>query len=184
MKTYKPLILMAICSFCLTSHASAEEAPSYSYLDLSYSNLSADDNTESLDGFGIKASFDLGNNLFVQGNYENIESDIDIFSGGLGYYLALSPNSNLFVRGDVVHVEVLDFSDTGYGLGVGLRAMLAPNVELAGEYKYTDIDDDDSSTVMGEARYNLTHNFNVGAGYETELDSDLDRWIFSGRLAF
>ncbi len=115
-----------ISSFCLTSHdIGIGGTLLLPYLDLSYSNLSADDNTESLDGFGTKASFDLGNNLFVQGNYENIESDIDIFSGGLGYYLALSPNSNLFVRGDVVHVEVLDFGDTGYGLGVSLRAMLA-----------------------------------------------------------
>ena len=167
---------------------------SYSYLDLAYVNTDIDGVDEDLDGFGLRGSLEVADNIFLFAGYADqsasvFGSDIDYqaYDIGGGYAWSFAPAADVYGRIAYVKAE-LDFpggdvDDDGYSLGVGMRGRVAQQFELEGALNYVDDSDggDDTSLGLG-ARWYFTDQ--LALGVEGEFGDDADTYGIGGRWTF
>jgi opacity protein-like surface antigen len=79
-------------------------------------------------------------------------------------------------------VEIGNFDDNGYGLTVGARTFVTPNIELDGGLSYVDIGKNDETFLNLGASYYITQEAAINVAYRTSNDSDTI--TFSGRYSF
>lgn len=164
----------------------------YTFVEGSYGQTEFDDFDVDGDAIGIGGSFAVTDSLHLFGGYSTADFDggvdMNTLQAGLGYRVGLSDaldvvGSVAFVRGEV---EFLGQSvdDTGYGLGLGLRAMASPAVELSGGVSYVDMGDlsDGDTSIGGGFLYHFTDAFALGLS--AAFGEDTNTYALNGRFSF
>jgi hypothetical protein len=73
--------------------------------------------------------------------------------------------------------------DNGLGLGLGLRALVSPQVELHGGVNYVELSDSGNDTVLGAGfRFNFNEQF--AAGLAGSWGDDVSTYTLTGRIYF
>ena len=168
---------------------------SYNFVDLGYQRIEIDDVAGidvDGDGFGIAGSFEIAENWFVQASYAQADFDFgvdfDQTALGVGYKTGISDRSDVFATVNYLRAEVSasglgSADDDGFGISVGVRAMLSDTFELNGSIGYVDFDDGgDSTSVSAGGLFNLTETFALGLGIE--VDDDVTSYGILGRIYF
>lgn len=177
---------------------------SYDYLEGGYTkatqeNGNADD--FDFDGFTIAGSGKVASNLYLFGDYRQLESDtvantrVDTNTGriGLGYILPINENLHLTAGGGAVFAKFDyegsgsaltpdDNDDTGYFLQTIARAKVLPALEINGGYRYEKVFDEGESTGLVGAVFNITPAIAAIGNYE--FGDDYDRYVLGGRYNF
>jgi hypothetical protein len=173
------------------------EGFSYSYLDAAYVNTDIDRFDEDVDGFALRGSYELTDNVFVFAGYADqgtsvagFDIDLQTYNLGLGYAWPLGKDLDVYGKLGYVSAEadvqgLGDADDDGYSLAVGLRGRAIEQLELEGAVSYVDLSDsgDDTSLDLG-ARWYFTPQFAFGV--EGSFGDDAStyglgvRWNFGG----
>jgi hypothetical protein len=173
------------------------EGFSYSYLDAAYVNTDIDQFDEDVDGFALRGSYELTNNVFVFAGYADqgtsvagFDIDLQTYNLGLGYAWPLGKALDVYGKVGYVSSEadvqgLGDADDDGYSLAVGLRGRAVEQLELEGAVTYVDLSDsgDDTTLDLG-ARWYFTPQFAFGV--EGSFGDDANtyglgvRWNFGG----
>jgi hypothetical protein len=158
----------------------------YTYVDLSYISVNADGWDDDPTGGSIAGSYGFNENWFISAGFGHatghalgVDIDQDVFSLGVGYHYPMSPMADLVAGLSFLRLEVssdaLGASDStnGHEIDVGVRAMLAPQFELAGGVSFVDYEDLDSDTVLGvQGVYYPSTNVGLFIGLSTSSDAD------------
>lgn len=134
---------------------------SYDYVQLEYAATSPDEGPDS-DGFAAAFSHLFNDRAFVVAGYDQQETDelpapatgslkASLLRLGLGLRGPMSGMADMFgvasvIRGDASgtgSLSGIDESDTGFGVEVGIRALVAEPVETLVSVNYEDLFDDD-----------------------------------------
>ena len=197
----KLLFTMVAASLALPLVAAAGDNVSYSYADLAYVTTDIDGVDEDLDGFALRGSFEITDQVFLFGNYTDQSADaggasVDYttMTLGGGYAWPLSDHTDLYgklgyataeVEVDVPGFGGVSVDDDGFMLGMGLRGRVSQQFELEGAVNYYDFSDSGDDTSLGAAaRWFFTDQFSAFA--EGEFGDDVStygigmRWNFGG----
>lgn len=155
-------------------NANASEL-SYSFIEANYVNNGDFDliSVSDYDGFGLRGSIAFGERFYGVADYSNtsatfaggiFNSDVDIYSAGVGYRHGLSDKADFFTdlsyaRVDIDTDTLLPFSDDGYRLRVGVRGALTDKFEGTIGVTHLDLGDfgDDTALLLaGQFKFNDT----------------------------
>jgi predicted porin len=174
---FKKLLATAILSACAFSSMAA--SPSFNYVEGGYvTDLNSD---LDFDGWEIKGSFELNNDLYMLGSYQRLNTDIgfidvdaNIFSAGLGYKVALTHETALFTELEYINVNIdaknfASDSENGYQFGVGARTMVSDALELKAAAYYQDVEGSEQFIKVGAA-YQLNDAMSVYMDVDTDFD--------------
>lgn len=172
-------------------------SPKWDLVELDYVKIDIDDSNIEPDGFAVKWSSLVTDNIFVTGSYSatrdkinNVDLDYDNWNLGVGYKYSLGKSTDWFGTLSYVDVEAAansrfaatSIDDNGFEITTGLRSMLTEKFELAGEISYVDIGDADETTITAKAYYYVTDNFALSAGYG--IGGDAKELQIGARYAF
>ncbi len=144
--------LLSAASLLAAGSAMAAE-PQWTYLQAGWIQGDGFDDFGKTDGFEVKGSLGFLQNFHAQLSYVDGEISDDDFSSDpdfdgynvlLGYHQAISSSGNTQFVADLNYFDI-DFDgaegfngdNKGYGVGFGLRSMLADKFELEGKVTYT-----------------------------------------------
>ncbi|MEX0740578.1 MAG: outer membrane beta-barrel protein [Pseudohongiella sp.] len=190
----KSVFAIAIAAALGTTTLSAQEL-NYDYIEVGYTAMDADG--LEVDGIGANFSVSLTDDIFLISSIQDLESDeifgakldLQTYSVGLGYRAGLSDVTDAtfsasWMRGEIDgnNFGLGSYSGTGYDLSVGLRHLLAPQLELAGNVTYSDFEGADGTGLEIGALYHITPVISVGVGYNVADESD--GWKAGVRLNF
>ncbi len=177
--------------------ASAAAPPAeirYDYLDLGLTFGEVDSVVRNVDftNFDLSGSWGFHDNFALTVGMGLGELDVfnDVstrtLSIGITPHLALAENIDLVIP---VALEWADadsglFSDddTGYSIGLGVRALLNPSLELTAGVQHVDIFGGSDQSLVGELRWHLNHLFSLGLGGSFGDDASAVR--FAARFSF
>ena len=169
--------------------ASADEF-TYSWLQAGYGKVDFDDIDVDGDGLVFSGSCEINDEFFIFGGYSQTDLDFgidtSIWGAGFGYNTSIAENADLFatVSYEYVEVDVPGFGsedENGFGIGVGMRFLPAPSVELNGSINYVDVGEDDTVLALA-GLYNFNPQFSVGLG--GAFSDDATSWTLFGRWYF
>ena len=181
----------AVAALCLTAPAFAENSSfDYSFLDLGYTDIQYDDSDTDADGFGVRGSFKLTDNLnligsFGTGGVDDFDIDVKKYTIGAGLHWPLNRNLDILTTLNYINIDTdLPFGgadDEGVQIGVGLRGRLAEQLELTGGLTHTELDygGNDTSPTVG-LRYSFNKNFAI-LGDVSWFDGG-NQYFLGGRL--
>jgi hypothetical protein len=193
LKTLAPLII----GLSAALPAAAQEL-SYTFVQLSY--LDVDFDGDDASGFGVGISGAIHKNIFLLGSFSRIESDDEFqisatesdeatlnsrsFGIGLNYPIADRTDFVLSAEKIKQKLEIGALSATGDGeaYSMGLRSMIAPQVELSGLIQSLQGEDESDTGYSFAARYYAAPNISIGAGLSSS--DDVDVMALSLRLDF
>lgn len=202
MKIAQPLLLAgALAALPLAALASNLN---YNYVEGGYLKATQEDgnaNDFDFDGFTVAGSGKISKNLYVFGDYRQLESDTvagtrqDRNAGRIGLGVIVPVNDNLdLTAGGGASFGKVDFEgagagftpndndDTGYFLQGIARAKVLPALEINGGYRYEKVFDQSESTGLVGAVFNITPAFAAIGNYE--FGDDLNRYVLGGRFNF
>jgi opacity protein-like surface antigen len=186
------------------------ESPNWNKVDASYldTDVSLDGAGDlSFDGFRVGGSAAINpdlivlDNLFVFADFDSVSSDdsgfdldIDFLSAGIGSYKHLTETTDLYATASFERAKseasIFGFSESSsdktWGVGLGLRSMLTPSVEVDAKLDYVAFDEELIRFNLS-AFYHVTKNFSLGLGYETHRetqDLDIDSLSATVRYSF
>jgi hypothetical protein len=191
---FVPALAAAAAFVPFLAHA---EDISWSYLEGGYVNTDIDGFDEEVDGFALRGSYELTDEVFVFAGYTDqgtsvsgFDIDVQSYNLGLGYAWPLGKALDLYGKLGYVSSEadvqgLGDADDDGYSLAVGLRGRAVEQLELEGAVSYVDLSDsgDDTTLDLG-ARWYFTPQFAFGV--EGSFGDDANsyglgvRWSFGG----
>ena len=186
MRTFFSFVTLAL----LAGFAQAEEFD-YTFIEAGY--VSADFDTGGIDvdgdGFGINGSFAIADNYFAFAEYSSLGFDFDIdlnrLAVGGGAHFALSPTidfvGTLSFRDYEVESGIVTVSDSGLGIGAGLRGRMNSSFEWEAGIDYSDVSDSDISFGL-DGRYYFTDSVAAGAG--VTFDDDVTIYALGMRVEF
>ena len=150
----------------------AETNFSYTYGELAYTDMDA--NGASADGIGLEGSYQFMEQVFGFASYEDLSGDYDFTTMmvGVGFAHPLSANVDGIAKVAFVDNDAGIADDTGFGLELGLRAMVASQVEVFGSYQYLDIYEDSTNGFELGGRFWFQDNFGVSLAYNDIEDAD------------
>ena len=166
----------------------------YDYLDLGVSFGEVDSVINNVDftSFDMNGSWGFHENFALTmglGTGEiDVLGDIDTtqLSVGVTPHLALTDRIDLVIP---VALEWADFDsgpvsddDTGYSIGLGIRALPNPSWELSAGVRHVAIFSGSEQSVLGEARWHLNHLFSLALG--ASLGDDTTAVRFGARFSF
>lgn len=177
-KTYflLPLLIAA------AGHSAVVQADAldYNFIGIQYLSAEIDDVNIDGDGYGVDGSFSINDNFHVFASYSDLDYDFDLSSTsydlGVGYSRALTKDMDLVATVSYVGVEVKQDlfgseDDNGYGLGLGLRAMVSEKFEVFGGLDYVDLSDSGSDTAVSVGvGFDVTKAIQIGAGISSSND--------------
>ena len=167
------------------------ERPEYSFVEIGYQRIDVDVIGIDVDGdgYGLGGSLEVGDSWQAFVSYGTADFDfgidLDEIAVGGGFHGSLSPTSDFVLNLAYIRTEASTaFSsadEDGFGLSIGVRNRITPNVELAGFVNYVDVGDDEFGAT-GRAWYFLTEQFAVGVN--VGIAEDVTRYGISGRFFF
>lgn len=178
MMKIKSLVVSTLAGLGLTvtSAAALADTPSFSYIEGRYVEMDEVDTT--FDGFEVEASAQLGQYLFISGQYGETSgsvtdlgsSDLDIALGRVGFIFGQDQQVAAYAGPQVSYIktsyglgsdgdwELGSESSTDYGAFAGVRAMILPRLEINGEVSYIDFDRESLTSYTAGTRIYLTRN--------------------------
>ncbi|HEX6259257.1 MAG TPA: outer membrane beta-barrel protein [Woeseiaceae bacterium] len=181
-----------LLSLVAVSAAAAAEDLSYNFIQGSYGQVEVDEVDVDGDGFGIEGSVAVSDSFHLFGGYTTADMDFGIelnqLEAGIGYNTPISETVDLVATLSYVSAEVEaagfgSADDSGYGLGVGLRAMLSPVFEVNGDIQYVDFGDGGDDTGFGAGfLYSFTEQF--AAGVSGDWSDDFSSYQLNARMLF
>ena len=182
------------------------EGLSYNYIEGGYSKATQENGSSNdfdYDGFYGAVSGKVAPNFYLFGDYRYYESDsfgpghsrvdYDIGRIGAGFLVPLNPRLDLNAGGGALFAKFdfegpaspatpRDNDDTGYFLQGGARALVLPNWEINGGFRYEKIFDDSETVGLVGTVFNFTPAFGVTGGYE--FRDDFDAYTIGARFNF
>lgn len=162
-------------------------ATDFSYNLVEGSYISGDD----FSGFGVAGSMEFTPEFFGLASFDaldadNSSADASLLSLGAGYSRAINNNLDIVATAALKRFKVDGGgSDTGFGIGVGVRGRLLEQLELHGGLEYTDIVDTDTTLQVG-GRWYFNPQFAAGLDLtDNDFGSTLRftvRWDFGNRM--
>lgn len=121
---------------------------------------------DGYDGLGIAGALEFTPEFFGHAGIDLLESDggadFSVLNLGGGYSHAVNNNLDIVATASLVRLKVDGGgSDTGFGLGVGVRGRVLSQLELHAGLEYVDLDDSDTILKAG-GRWYFTPNFAAG----------------------
>ena len=187
------LRILSIAALMVSSTAALAEGPSYSYIQAAYQEIDVDlgGNVDADgDGYGVAGSVAIDENWFIFAGYSafDLESvvDLDQMELGAGWHSPLSNKTDWFATVSYLDYEVSapgfgSADEDGFGVGLGIRSMFNPSLELYAQVAYEDVGDGDTTLAAG-LWYTLTGNLALGAG--VDLGDDITGYGVGIRLYF
>lgn len=177
--------------------ATQADTMDYSYVELGYVDSELDDFDADGDGFALRGSLSVHENVFLVAGYEDVSyeagrffGDIDVsaFHVGVGGRYPLAPNIDLVGTFRIISAELevdrvgFDADEDGFAFGVRARGEVLPKLELEGGLEHIDVDDiaDDTSIVL-QGRYFFLENFSGGVSLSF---GDADTLGLEARMTF
>lgn len=165
----------------------------YSFVQASYGQFDFDGADGDGDGFGVGGSVAVSDSFHLFGSYSTAEFDFGVdmntLTAGLGYNMPVTDSVDVVASVAYVSAEVDvpgfgSFDDNGYGLGLGLRGMATPAVELHGGLSYVDLGGgSDGETSFGAGLlYHFSEAF--AAGVSGDWGDDVNSYQLNGRFSF
>ena len=185
----KRVTALALATLCLAGTANAEF--NYNFVQATYGQIDFDDINVDGDNIGFDVSLAITTefHLFGGADFSDLDFNVDATSwqAGIGYNTAISPIVDIVARASFQSVDVDtgfgSADDTGFGLGVGLRAELTPLFELGAGIEFVDLDDSgDNTALSAEALFNITERVSVGV--TGSFDDDVELFSVAGRIYF
>ncbi|MEX0619488.1 MAG: hypothetical protein WDZ76_08625 [Pseudohongiellaceae bacterium] len=195
-------ILMTVCILCLLSHgATADEEEEKERQrrnhNLNWSYLEASDLTYDMDfggidvepdGYRLKLALELGDSLFAivdrgraEGSFAGNDYDFDTEGYGLGFH-----GDSWFISYSRNNWEIGQAEFDVDTTRLGFRNRWTDKLEFNASYSWNHVRgvDNEDGFQLGFA-YELWHDFNLTAGYETIGGHlDIDQYSFGVRLDF
>lgn len=164
----------------------------YTYVEAYYQDIELDDFDADGDGFAIRGSFALTDDWFMIVGYQAADFDpgvdFDHAYLGAGYRTPINDRVDLFATVSYLTADVSadgfnSIDDDGFGVAVGVRGLVTDQLELAGSFGYSDLDNGvDGTAISAGALYSFTEAFALGL--EIELDEDLTAFGIAARFYF
>lgn len=181
-----------LMSLLASSAAAVADGPGYSYIQGSYGQIEVDDVDVDGDGFGVAGSAALTEHFHLFGGYSTADMgsgvDVNQLEAGVGYNHPVSDTVDVVLSLAYLSAEIDlpgpgSIDDSGYGLGVGLRGMLTPALEVNGELQFVDFGDGGDDTGFGAGfLYNFTEQFAAGAS--GDWTGDISSYQLNARFLF
>lgn len=177
----------------MANAAMAADGPQYTYVEAGYSWIDYDDVNADGDALNIGGSLAVTDMFHLFAGYQdgeieigNFDVDISTMQLGGGMNIELSPTVDLvataaWARADLDANAFGSDNEDGYALGVGVRAMVMPQLELNGGVSYVDIVDDDTALSVG-AVYSFNEMFALTAG--ASFGDNVTSYGIGGRIYF
>jgi hypothetical protein len=189
-------MLSAALLFLSASTFAAEPPAELRYdfvdIDLAFGESDTIGNDVDFTRFGAAGSWGFHENIALIGSLSVGEIDVPgdaettELSVGINPHFALSDNLDLVIPIAIRWAEIdnrgFSDDDTGYSIGVGVRALLNPAWELGGGLQHVDIFDDDDQSLYGSVRWHLNKLFSLGLA--AEVGGDASAVIFNARFSF
>jgi opacity protein-like surface antigen len=184
----RPLFLAL---FVFSATAAAEDLK-YNFIQGSYGQIEVEDVDADGDGFGIEGSVALTDRFHLFGGYTTADMDFGVdlnqLEAGVGFNSPIAETVDLIASLAYVSAEVEvpgfgSIDDSGYGLGLGLRAMVTPVLEVNGDIQYVDFGDGGDDTGFGAGfLYSFTERF--AAGLSGDWSDDFSSYQLNARMLF
>jgi hypothetical protein len=135
---------------------------SYNLAEGSY--ISGDD----FSGFGVSGSMEFTPEFFGLASIDSLDADnssadASVLSLGAGYNRAINEALDIVATASLKRFKLDGAgSETGFGLGIGLRGKIVDQLELHGGLEYTDVNDNSDTTLRIGGRWYFTPNFAAG----------------------
>jgi hypothetical protein len=193
--------LMALALVAAPFAVSAASPLSYTYVEANYLDLEIDagDGIDvSGNGGGINGSIAFGDSSFyglagydtVGEEFDGIDVDVNRVTAGVGYVLKI--DERFHALGEIAYVDYeLDVSDLGsgsadgYRASVGLRGLMADNIEGVAKVGYTRVDESGVRILdgaVGEIGFRWHIDAAWSAGLSTEFGEDITSYKLGLRL--
>lgn len=192
-------IVVSMLGF-LTNLSIAQEAesPSWNYVEVGYGFSNVDDTDFSLRGFGGRAYAEVHDYVFLSGSVISVTDNMDLdlretaftIGGGLKFPVSnvLDLYSEISYVSSTLSVNSLSETINGYSFGGGLRALIAPKLEVDVNISYVKYNDFEGFSIDGITAFSggLTYMFteNVGAGFEVGRTDEATSFVSKIRFAF
>jgi hypothetical protein len=164
--------------------AYASDAPSYSFVQVSYLSGSLDDGPD-FDGLEFDGSVEVGSHVHFFAGYSDfafdtflgIDADGASWNAGVGFRGDVVEEASVFGEVGYVQVDlesnVGDDSDDGFGATIGIRSQVSRKFELLVAVSYVELSDagDDTGFIAG-ALFNLSHLISFGIEYTTSSEEN------------
>jgi hypothetical protein len=192
MKITRNLLVAALAAVATPALADGLD---YTYLEGRYSSLDVDG--EDGDGFGIRGSYAINDNLYILGQYGSADFDFlnteatELRVGG-GFHMPVQDGVDFVAELNWERTDVeldnpfppfgrIEGDDNGVALSGGLRGMVTDKFELNGKVRYIDYGDVDDTVLGLGAKYGINDRWSVVGEYET---GDTDAITLGVRLTF
>lgn len=158
----KLVALGALAAMAVGAQAVAAEGFSYTLAEGQF--LSGD----GFDGLGVSGSYAFTPDYFAVGSIESwdidgVSNDASLLSLGAGYHRALNQALDVVATASLKRIKFDGFgSETGFGLGVGVRGRLVEMLEVNAGLEYVDIADGSDTTLQVGGRWYFTNAFAAG----------------------
>lgn len=143
----------------------------YTFGEIAYTDRDYGDDS-SVDGLLIGGSYELTSFLFVNASYADL-SDSDISSNlttlGVGAAMGITPMMDAYFNVNYINADYDIGDQSGMGIEVGARSMVAEKIEVFGNIQYVDMDDDSELGLQIGGRYWHLSHLGFSASY-TEHD--------------
>ncbi len=201
--------LGALCAAALLGLplSAMAEGHSYSYLEGGYVSSELDDADVEGDGYRARLSVLINEGVYLFGGYSDVETDENAIgatfttkniTAGLGLRFGIFDATDLNVEGAWLNSEIerdgelvdSEIEDDGFTVGIGIRHLLFPQLELGGKVDYVDIDlagegedeTEDDFNYTASALFHVIPALSIGGSYT--ISDDSDTWTAGLRFNF
>lgn len=185
----KRTAIALLAALAATPFAASAGDLSYSYLEAGY--LRADpDGLDAENGFGIRGSGAITDNLHVFGGFDRYsvdvideDFDVDQFRLGLGYNTPITDSTDFVARVAYERFDAEDLVDgNGFSVEAGVRSAFSPNFEGSAALRYTDVEDSNDTQLVLGGQYKFNATWGVSA--EVALSDDGNSLFIGPRASF
>lgn len=195
---------IALATAIMASAPAFSETLNWNYAQAGYTHTETDtglgiENVEklNLNGFQLKASAALSENVFVTADYaltnddvisklaNQPNNDIDFAHGsvGVGYQYGDGETAAIYAIASYEYTEVDNENradaqksnkdeNEGFGLTFGLRSMMTPSLEIDANIAYIELESDSDTAYSFATHYYFTDHIALGVNYTSFGDLD------------
>lgn len=182
------LVAASIAAFLMLPALSLAEAPSYTYIEGGFIDVSID-NASDFDDDGFFAGGSYGGKHFhAFAEFQSV-GDLDSWEVGGGWQGLLGEKADLVARITFQDIDIdfnntfADIDDNGTLVSVGVRWQIMKILEINGFVSAADFDDIEDDFILDVNAILTFGKFGIGAGWETS-DEDRDTARIYGRWMF